>query len=360
LVHISKWKSKSLILYLKNSSFNFKDSFDKKVNRELKIRKIENYIKVAKLFISNFLFIFIFFVLVFIFIGISLLSFFIYNQISSQLNTPLCKWSIYLDSGFKLFWFVTLLFLMVLLLLDQIIHHIKSRNINIFDYFIYDDPFRFRIQLHLTNYISIASSFLLLIMMVILYAIDFSEESLKIINFINTIFWTFLELGLIFTLSIFPIFLSLYWEIKRKTKKNINNELTSCLKNPEVLKLFKEYCKKEWSNENLQLYEEIIIFQTTIKFEMKIELFNSIVKSYILRNSPYEVNINESMSKEKLINLYKSNDDEKKALNDVFDYVLDEILINLQDTFFRFKNSNMYHKYSSYKDFTDNLLEKLL
>jgi hypothetical protein len=114
----------------------------------------------------------------------------------------------------------------------------------------------------------------------------------------------------------------------------IEDNINVLIANPNVKKAFRLYCEKEWSLENLLLFEEIDEIPRLRSNSKKISKINFICESYFSKDSEKEVNIDfetRNILKKKLENVELNSN-----LDDFFDEVEKVIKRNLRDSMNRF------------------------
>lgn len=110
-------------------------------------------------------------------------------------------------------------------------------------FFIVDDPFYFRLELHLWILYLLAAA---AVNGAKVFEQDNNKNSLRqdIIDCVSQAFQMFFFSGLILTITIVQ-------NVVHKKDKKVNSQVEELLKNPDLQKLFIEYSRKEWSLENV-------------------------------------------------------------------------------------------------------------
>lgn len=225
----------------------------------------------------------------------------------------------------------------------------------------------------------------------IIFIVFFSLYSITFVQFYHNIieYKTFPSIHLIYFFLICNTFISIYLNFiqtfnfccccqRKKNTKNypagyleidkqkylyeITNEeknhkfyneayLKSVLENPISNNYFYEFCKTEWSTENIILWAKLKEYKT-IDTEGKLKMNLYIVENFIDNGSPFEVNI----SAEKKLFIINNKEALKSETNIyIFDDILLEIEKNLLDTWTRFVDSNLFIKMQ--KDLLKNQIE---
>ncbi|KAG2373697.1 hypothetical protein C9374_011786, partial [Naegleria lovaniensis] len=147
-----------------------------------------------------------------------------------------------------------------------------------------------------------------------------------------------------------------------------NNEMMNVLRHTEGKKLFANYCKKEFSLENYQLWTDLEHHEDIVKNQplKNVKDFISLLyRKYIEPNAVSEVNIPSECRKQFIAMLQKlstnndntsielttnaSNDAnlERENVKKCLDNLLEQIVLNLEDTFSRFYFSADYEYFSN-------------
>jgi hypothetical protein len=197
-----------------------------------------------------------------------------------------------------------------------------------------DDPFYYRIEIYIYVLISfylIVSQVLIFILTTVLVLPDI------VVALSKSIFTYLLALNIIIfplTITIFNIFRTCLLRIANKNNKT--EIIDVLLGNEKTLDLFREFAKREWSVENVLIYTEIKEFENTKDFGKKQLIAISIKETYLEKNSPMELNIDDY----KLKNFTKMLEEGK--VDGIFNDILKTVKINLADTYSRFRFSNEY------------------
>jgi hypothetical protein len=125
------------------------------------------------------------------------------------------------------------------------------------------------------------------------------------------------------------------------------DQLQYCLSDEKRSAMFAEYCRSEFSSENLLAYYEIKLFSSNTSHEEKVECARRIYSVFIAPNSLNEVNMSTAVRNEihkKMEKLNGSEEESKSVINEIFIDFEKEVRINLIDTFARFQLSSQYRK----------------
>jgi hypothetical protein len=122
-----------------------------------------------------------------------------------------------------------------------------------------------------------------------------------------------------------------------------SDNIVRILKDVDKRFLFKEYSKKEFSEENVNFWEDVQIFKSLEDLEMKLDKMEEIQKNYLTKGEKYEININLDLLevvKEKIFQNLQKNEIED---NELFDSILNDLVGGiLNDTFSRFRFHESY------------------
>ena len=130
---------------------------------------------------------------------------------------------------------------------------------------------------------------------------------------------------------------------------NIKQEsrLEELMKDDTFKELFKMYCAKEFSLENALLYEELENLKEKDDVLVTVETFKHLFETYFQSLSKYEVNL-PSPAKKELVSIYENQQPVKLSL--IRNIVTTELMLNLNDTFERLKETSEFKKYSFSRD----------
>ncbi|EFC41580.1 hypothetical protein NAEGRDRAFT_70688 [Naegleria gruberi] len=215
-------------------------------------------------------------------------------------------------------------------------------------FFFYDDPFYLRVDL-------------LTLILPVIIAITSGLENL-LVDSSNTYIVQILA-GIFNTLACFSftllsggnvLIIEIYKMIaNRNVKKNESLEIE--LENSEILKIFKEYCQKEFSSENYELY--IILKSLKESNVVRLTDMKDIESQFIQPYSKFEVNI-PSVCKKEFYALMKDCDkDGQIGYERLWDCLGPDLLLNLSDTFKRLQETSTYKKWESVQSYTKHITD---
>ncbi|EFC37054.1 predicted protein [Naegleria gruberi] len=198
-----------------------------------------------------------------------------------------------------------------------------------------------------------------------------NSDAIVNIEIVNLVFQLLYYISFIGVFGGFSLTVLLIYRKKSKKSSHDASELNEIINEVIGLQLFEVFCESEFSTENLYLYQ-LLKENENINSEaniMKLSTFvRTIFELFIQRNSKYEVNIPSSVSTnfKHLINILESTNIElqqdetnsplKLKSKEVFSDLLDQILLNLEDTFSRFVTLDVYERYKEKKDWKTNML----
>eukprot|EP01080_Neovahlkampfia_damariscottae_P010572 gene10572-3091_t len=159
---------------------------------------------------------------------------------------------------------------------------------------------------------------------------------------------------IIFYFSGFLLLVTYYKKIKKLLKTNkksnefqnliLDDTIDSIFKNPTKLKMFKSFAEKEFSLENIFLYEQIKIFEE-LENEQRREKANLLFSKFLNgANSELEVNVAGNQTKDIMKHL---NDESYFIDKEFFSDILHSIKENLSDTYSRFQLTEEYEHFRS-------------
>jgi hypothetical protein len=143
---------------------------------------------------------------------------------------------------------------------------------------------------------------------------------------------------------------------KRKNNEDSNplarsnsDNIIKTLKDEEKRKLFLEYAKTEYSDENIRFWEDVQIFKSLEDLEMKLDKMEEINEKYLTVGSTFEINSTSDLLndvKTKVFECLKEN----SANQELFDELLKDIIGGiLNDTFSRFRFHESYLNFKQKK-----------
>jgi hypothetical protein len=122
--------------------------------------------------------------------------------------------------------------------------------------------------------------------------------------------------------------------------------LSSCLKNPYQRKYFKLFLKKERADENVIFIEEVEKMKSLSSMELRIKKAYEITATFMDRCSGMEINISEQLIRD-VINHINLGEKYRSLPIDVFDIVVEDIKLILQDPWKRFMDSDLKEEMTS-------------
>eukprot|EP01080_Neovahlkampfia_damariscottae_P004732 gene4732-8315_t len=147
-----------------------------------------------------------------------------------------------------------------------------------------------------------------------------------VLYLVEAIFF-FQLIGMILSITIMKYFMNL---MKNQKDENLN-EMKIIMKNEELLQIFCEFAKNEFSVENVECYLDILKYQKLEKFEDRKKLSKEMFKSYFNGfQSKFEVNIDGKNLKELTKKIKNEQYDDS-----LFDPIESKVLENLTDTYSR-------------------------
>jgi hypothetical protein len=245
------------------------------------------------------------------------------------------------------------------LLLDTILNwRIILNNGNIimgFVKYIRADPLYIRLEMVICGITIIVQ-----LSLVITYQI-LIRKNVKAISFLIIFQFMCLVIGPVFFYGLFPSGIEI-WRIfiqwikpgKQKYASNVNqlDRVESALADPESLRLMKDYAAREFSSENIVLWE--LLWKYKLRGGMKLRRTRKIYDLFISSNSAMEVNV-PSKTRKQLSQLLDntSYDEEYNIPFDQFSALYRDVLANISETFSRFCSTAEYKA----KEFEKYLLE---
>jgi hypothetical protein len=140
----------------------------------------------------------------------------------------------------------------------------------------------------------------------------------------------------------FSIFKKKTEEIPALVRSHSDN-LMRILKDIDKRVLFKEYAKKEFSDENMRFWKDVQLFKSLEDLETKLDKMEEIQKNYLTNGAASEINISTKLVevvKEQIFQNLLNNEIEDDKL---FDSIANDLIGGiLNDTFSRFRFSESY------------------
>ena len=224
-------------------------------------------------------------------------------------------------------------------------HLYSTMNIGIMKFLLFDDPFVVRIDL--------ISLFALLIgglLVVLVSVVPTNASSANATRSLNTFFSITTTLICGGNVLIIEAFKKIFFKTKANTMTfTIDNLL---LVSKEFYDLFKEYCEKEISMENLLLWEKLRVASvnfTKTDTVVSLEFLQELEQNFLASYSKFEVNIPSSTRKEINALILKQQVSTDKfatvTVKSLMDIMYSEILINMSDTLSRLQKTAQYQKW---------------
>jgi hypothetical protein len=110
-------------------------------------------------------------------------------------------------------------------------------------------------------------------------------------------------------------------------------------------RLFDTYLKSEFSSENMLCYNDLIVYHEKKSQEELLQLVPALHEKYIKQGTLREVNLPDSIRKEYAA-IMESADSTIEQLNKLLESLEREVLVNLGDSFMRFKFTPTYRRLS--------------
>jgi hypothetical protein len=235
--------------------------------------------------------------------------------------------------------FVVMMFYCFFLCVIDVVLFTKQNGCSLKRYFFDDDPFKFRIEFYMVFLMIIIGFLFTLIPPVLLISTKLAGGATPSqLRNIGGLFFFILEC-LQLSIPYYGVIIALIRIIQQKMIKKVERTEFEELFNDEVgNELLKEFAINEWSIENIYLHDDILKYKKTPKKLMKSKC-EEILKTYIEEGSPLEVNISRRIRK---LTIQKIRNFDNENSMEIFDGVGFEVLMNLQDTFGRFKFTQLY------------------
>ena len=154
---------------------------------------------------------------------------------------------------------------------------------------------------------------------------------------------------------------------KFKTSKTLykKSELERLFENTSFIVMFREYAEKELSLENVLIYQQLKRLSISgMDKELSVEELKQIEKEFIRSGSSYELNIASSTRREfyelfercnkkdvELVDEQRSSTTQKSTsqgticVADLFEILIDPLMLNLSDTFSRLIQTSVYEEW---------------
>lgn len=232
-------------------------------------------------------------------------------------------------------------------LLVDIIPNLKPIFTGKFVNYLFSDPYWFRVQIFLFLPYMIFS----LIFEIWSFATSFKYLDI-VINHTATISLTTVSFAILVIIDVvFPLVITMIVVIKNiGRKKGSSNALVESLKDAEIMKIFEDFCGKEYSLENISCYNDMMNYKKSVK---KPEDAKILFEKYLNGNeSVMEINI-----PKKVCEQVRSLMNEGKFDGALFEIVEKDVIANLCDTFSRFVFDPPYLQYIANKKGELEMLE---
>jgi hypothetical protein len=231
-----------------------------------------------------------------------------------------------------------MMYCFILFVIDVVIFT-KQNGCSLKKYFLDDDPFKFRIELCMVFLTIIIGFLFTLIPPILLISTKLARGAppSQLRNIGGLFFFTLECLQL--SIPYYAIIIALIRTIQHRMVKQVERtEFEELFNDEDGNELLKEFAINEWSIENIYLHDDISKYKKTQKKFMKSKC-EEILKTYIEEGSPLEVNISRRIRR---ITIQKIRNFDNENPLEIFDGVDFEVLMNLQDTFGRFKFTQLY------------------
>ncbi|KAL9651433.1 hypothetical protein ABK040_001381 [Willaertia magna] len=227
----------------------------------------------------------------------------------------------------------------------EIILNVKTiRKEGLRNFLIFDDPFYQRFDL-----ITLVIIFgVTLPMPIIEVRNHYSIAILRTVAYISVLF---LSGGTTLIFEYYNLMVNFYNDLfkrndkgeDKKDKESQLSELEQKLENASFYKLLKKYAEKEFSLENILLYDQLMILKAKHKENSLIfkEELNDLSVNYIQSFSKYEVNF-PSKIKLEFSNVISENRD--VTFNQLYDILKTDLMLNIGDTCKRLEKTNEYRQ----------------
>lgn len=198
------------------------------------------------------------------------------------------------------------------------------------------DNLYFRFEFYIVETIShVIYIFIIIISQILIYVEALFNSSFTMIHISLTISSHSLILNNVLLIVFFTIL-----NMLKSSNKLEKNKMKKLLANQTAKTYFIEYAKTEFALENVSCYYDIKSYQEELDPKRRQNLAYNIVKLYLNgANSELEVNIPLKYLHPALESI--QNGDFNDSL---FDQILDQVLVNISDTYHRFIISDMYKK----------------
>lgn len=223
----------------------------------------------------------------------------------------------------------------IVFIVDIVLHLVSHLGCDCTEY-IKEDPLFFRLEFLLT-YFPFFILFIALTMQSFVTQTFLNEWVPKVGIFVVQLILLYLFGGNLLLITIIKT-------IKDSRKAIDPSDLMEVLGDKKGKDLFSSFSKKEWSQENVLLYNEILKYkELTTKQKTKRAL--DIYSTYISSSALIEVNLPSEVTTELNGRISTYKEDEEDLWSKLFDTVELEVIKNMKDTFLRFTNSTDYKEW---------------
>jgi hypothetical protein len=132
-----------------------------------------------------------------------------------------------------------------------------------------------------------------------------------------------------------------YEEEEKLRKFDESFLLSNFIYNKKFVPLLKKFLKEEHSSENIEFIEEVEKFKTIKSDEKRFQRSKEIFAIYIKHGAPQELNLNSTIRKLFYQEL-ESYKNENKSPTNMYDAIVDEVIICMVDGFYRFQLTEDY------------------
>ena len=232
-------------------------------------------------------------------------------------------------------------------------------------YYFTDDNLYFRLEMHLflLAFVALTGNYLAGIADISVVSAGITDAASRLIpQIIGLIF------GIIYTFLLIIAFggaVVVCHLIEKRQKKPSEQEaaasksvleedaLVSLLDDRLGKPLLREFCQKEFSLENFDMYFVVLNLQRTVDTKSDKEVKDSISEicdTFVVgSNGGIEVNLS-APAKKAFMNIYNNASPTKDSVKEMLDVLLIDVIYNLKDTFGRFETTEEYKLYQKCKD----------
>jgi hypothetical protein len=132
-----------------------------------------------------------------------------------------------------------------------------------------------------------------------------------------------------------------YEEEEKLRKFDESFLLSNFIYNKKYVPIFKKFLEVEYSSENIEFIEEVERFKTIKSDEKRIQRSKEIFAIYIKHGASKELNLNSTIRKLFYQELESYKNENKSPIN-MYDAIVDEVIICMVDGFYRFQLTEDY------------------